>query len=244
MKKKVLLIGLLVLAVGTLAGCAYKKQYAEIYEKELEAVFGEYQCEELGKQHFNGYDGLGAHDYYAWEITYRDAVGEEKTFTLRNDEDFDFAIGKLYEENLRSLLTKTLLAECVEAGSVNDTTCSITYDVDLEKYHYSEPEEVSLVSENDYIKEGDYKYFNMAAMDGEALIEAGVVTIQQLRFSTRGSYDTPPTDEDMVYFKEVVKEFEELIPVEQAYYEYHYTDHSGWKEFDLKEEQVSESEEK
>ena len=241
MKKKSLAILVLMLVSLLTAGCAFNKDYSKIYETELEAVFGEYTCEALGKLHQNGIVGFDEHSYKAWKITYRDALGTEKSFILRNDEDFDFAIGRLYKENVWSLLRKTLLAECVEAGSVNDTTCSITYDVDLEKYHYSEEGEDSFIGNHDYIKEGDYKYFNMADMDVEALVKDGVVVIREVEFSTRMSYDTTLEERNSEYFVALVKEFEELIPVEQAYYVIHYTDHSGWDRIDLKEETVSES---
>lgn len=244
MKKKSLAIIMLILVSVLTAGCAYRRDYSKIYATELEEVFGDYTCEALGKLHQNGIVGFDEHSYKAWKITYTDALGAEQSFTLRNDYDFDFAIGRLYEENVWSVLRESLLAECVEAGSVNDTYCSINFDFDLEKYHYSSEGEESVFGEHDYIKEGDYKYFNMADMDVAAFVEDGLVIIQSLRFDARTSYDTPPTDEDIAYFKDVVKQFEEIIPVQKAEYRVQYTDHSSWEQIDLKEENASASEEK
>lgn len=98
MKKKGLTTAVIAGAVLLLSGCAYQQNYLKKYSKELEAVFGAYESEALGKQNDYGFNGLGEHSYKAWKITYTDAAGEEKVFELRNDENFDFAIGRLYTD--------------------------------------------------------------------------------------------------------------------------------------------------
>lgn len=237
MKKKGLTIALIAATVLSLSGCTYKQNFLKKYSEELEAVFGAYESEALGKQYDYGFDGLGEHTYKAWEITYTDAMGEEKVFELRNDENFDFAIGRLYKENVRTVMKKTLLADCMEAGSVNGTSCEITFHVDLSKHFYTDDSTDTLTIGGDYIKEGDYEHFNMAAIDCEQLIKDGVVTIHKLEFRSRMSHETPPTEEDIAYFKALVGEFEEIIPVESAYYLALYTDYSEDDMIPLKEEQ-------
>ncbi len=242
MKKKGFAIALTAVTVLSLAGCAYKQNFLKRYSEELEAVFGAYESEALGEQYSYGFNGLGEHTYKAWDITYTDAMGEEKVFELRNDENFDFAIGRLYTENIRLVMKKTLLAECMEAGSVNGTSCEISFHVDLSKHFYTANSEDTLTVGGDYIKEGDYEHFNMAAMDCEQLIKDGVVTIERLEFRRRMSHETPPTDEDIAYFTALVEDFEEIIPVESAYYLALYTDYSEDDTIPLKEKQGSETE--
>ena len=242
MKKKGLTIALIAVMVLSLSGCTYKRNFLKMYSEELEAVFGEYESEALGKQYDHGFNGLGEHTYKAWEITYTDAMGEEKVFELRNDENFDFAIGRLYTENIRTVMKKTLLADCMEAGSVNETYCDISFQVDLSKHFYTDNSKDTITVGGDYIKEGDYEHFNMAAMDCEQLIKDGVVTIGRLEFRRRMSHETPPTEEDIAYFTALVEDFEEIIPVESAYYLALYTDYSEDDTIPLKEKQGSETE--
>jgi len=237
MKKKGLVTALIAGTVLSLSGCAYQQNYLKKYSKELEAVFGAYESEALGKQNDYGFNGLGEHSYKAWEITYTDATGEEKVYELRNDENFDFAIGRLYTENVRTVMKKTLLADCMEAGSVNETYCDISFHVDLSKHFYTDNSKDTITVGGDYIKEGDYEQFNMEAMDCEQLIKDGVVTIHKLEFRRRMSHETPPTEEDIAYFKALVEDFEEIVPVESAYYLALYTDYNEDDTIPLKEEQ-------
>ena len=81
------------------------------------------------------------------------------------------------------------------SGSVNETDCEITFHVDLSKHFYTDNSKDTLTIGGDYIKEGDYEHFNMAAMDCEQLIKDGVVTIHKLEFRRRTSHDTPPTEQ-------------------------------------------------